>query len=457
MDGFAFADRSTWRIPVQQQSGYNAGNALGWLYLSSKQASTNHFLMGRLYLAKSGWLLLSVPNALVRGVFDALNAPGAQLPLCGLMNVPNEKAELLNAHISVMTADEVNRVGADNIHERGHMFGYSLGALKEVNVSNIDGISKVWAISVSSPQLTALRKNYGLSAYPKDKPLHITVGVRQKRTVAEPSSRGELKAAEDLLPGGAGDNKPDSEFDAAKLETGVKHEREHTDNDQIAKEIAKDHLSEEPAYYEEHEAKKAEQVTTDRPRIIDELLAAKEHSDAGRYAYKNDIVQKLMTAAPRDWEIDDDKPKYKGVTHLPTKFKLHIDPAVIPAGVVKKDHEAAAEIVKRAARRSRPAPPPSVYMRQLANSWRYRGHRLPYDSSKTVYENIHNQMVAAKERGDFIQRSKRNHELYLSSLDPQYRHRLALDAMNGRLPVNPLDTAIERYGDGILSQFLPRG
>jgi len=42
---------------------------------------------------------------------------------------------------------------------------------------------------------------------------------------------------------------PDSEFDKEQLETGVDIEKEHTDNKEIAKEIAKDHISEIPDYY----------------------------------------------------------------------------------------------------------------------------------------------------------------------------------------------------------------
>ena len=378
MDGIAVTDSSIWRIPVSELPGYREGNALGWLYSLNKQASVSYLLTGRLYLAKSGWLLLSVPNALVRGVFDALYAPGAQLPTCGSLNVPNEKPELLNAHISVMTAAEVEQIGADKITERGHMFGYSLGTLKEVDIKNIAGVTKAWVLSVTSPQINALRKSYGLTTFPNDKPLHITVGVRKRRAATEnnnvfesPSSRGELKTAtDDKLDGGAADNVPDSSFPESKLQEGAEHEREHTDNDQIAKEIAKDHLHEDPEYYEE------------------------------------------------------------------------------------KTHKEAAEIVKAAyrhARGYRPPTPPSVYLRQLANSWRYRGHPVRYDSSKTVYQNIQNQMAVAKERGDFIRRSKRNHDMYLSSIDPAYRHRLALDTLNGRLVSNPLDDAIERYGDGLLA------
>lgn len=55
---------------------------------------------------------------------------------------------------------------------------------------------------------------------------------------------------QDILHGGLGDNKPDSSFDPKELSMGEKHETEHTDNSLIAKEIAKDHLSEDPKYYE---------------------------------------------------------------------------------------------------------------------------------------------------------------------------------------------------------------
>ena len=55
--------------------------------------------------------------------------------------------------------------------------------------------------------------------------------------------------SEDKLPGGAGDDKPDTEFDQEQLKIGIKHELEHTKDEKIAKEIAKDHLTEDPNYY----------------------------------------------------------------------------------------------------------------------------------------------------------------------------------------------------------------
>ena len=54
----------------------------------------------------------------------------------------------------------------------------------------------------------------------------------------------------DPLPGGVADSLPDSAFDPAALAKGVKVELEHADDPDVAREIASDHLSEDPDYYE---------------------------------------------------------------------------------------------------------------------------------------------------------------------------------------------------------------
>jgi hypothetical protein len=267
MDSFSILDPLAWQPEyLQLHPAYAAGNAAAWLSKAGSAGGTNHYLSGRLYVSKSGWLLLSVPNALVRGVFDAMTAPGAELPLAGTMNVPDVKPDLLNAHISVMTAEEVSAIGADKINERGHHFRYALGPVKEITPKSIAGISRVWAIQVASPELAALRKSYGLTPLLHgDHQFHITVAVRRAKVLGNNAvskfdtapSRGELKAAEvkDVPHGGQADHAPDKKFNAETLAEGVKHEHEHTDDGQVAKEIAKDHLQEDPAYY-----KKVEQI-----------------------------------------------------------------------------------------------------------------------------------------------------------------------------------------------------
>jgi hypothetical protein len=57
------------------------------------------------------------------------------------------------------------------------------------------------------------------------------------------------KIFEDLIPGGYGDNKPDSDFDEIQLKIGQQVEMEHTNDPKKAKEVAKDHLSKDKNYY----------------------------------------------------------------------------------------------------------------------------------------------------------------------------------------------------------------
>jgi len=69
------------------------------------------------------------------------------------------------------------------------------------------------------------------------------------------SARYAYKTAfhNDLLPGGLADNKQPSDFESTQLAKGIKVELEHTDDLNIAEEIAMDHLTEDPKYYDKLE------------------------------------------------------------------------------------------------------------------------------------------------------------------------------------------------------------
>lgn len=54
---------------------------------------------------------------------------------------------------------------------------------------------------------------------------------------------------ENILSGGKGDKRQSIDFDPDQLKMGIEIEREHTTDPEIAKEIAIDHLSEDPHYY----------------------------------------------------------------------------------------------------------------------------------------------------------------------------------------------------------------
>ena len=61
--------------------------------------------------------------------------------------------------------------------------------------------------------------------------------------------KGYLFKSAEEIPGGKAEGKPTSKYDAKELAEGIKVEREHTPDTNVAKEIAKDHLEEFPDYY----------------------------------------------------------------------------------------------------------------------------------------------------------------------------------------------------------------
>lgn len=64
-----------------------------------------------------------------------------------------------------------------------------------------------------------------------------------------PKHEGVAPHRADRLPGGLADDQPDDDFDAHQLELGTQVELEHTSDAALAREIARDHLSEDPQYY----------------------------------------------------------------------------------------------------------------------------------------------------------------------------------------------------------------
>ena len=59
-----------------------------------------------------------------------------------------------------------------------------------------------------------------------------------------------IEVVGDILPGGLADEKTPRDFDPILLEMGIKIELEHTEDKNLAREIAMDHLVEDPNYYQ---------------------------------------------------------------------------------------------------------------------------------------------------------------------------------------------------------------
>lgn len=131
-------------------------------------------LQARTYKGED-WLILSVPNAIVRGIFDAMDVPGIELP--------GQKDGGLFAHITVMRPNELRTVGGAEAlrQERGKMFNYGLGSLIELELPGGSEFDRCWYVRVHSTDLQNIRRSYGLPSLPDDeKDFHITVAYRRR-------------------------------------------------------------------------------------------------------------------------------------------------------------------------------------------------------------------------------------------------------------------------------------
>lgn len=89
------------------------------------------------------------------------------------------------------------------------------------------------------------------------------------------------RMAADQLPGGLADEKGDAEFPPAALAEGQRVEMEHTDDPQLAREIAKDHLTEREDYYERLKQVEASGRLIDAARVA-RLVCAGAADSGGR-------------------------------------------------------------------------------------------------------------------------------------------------------------------------------
>lgn len=116
------------------------------------------------------------------------------------------------------------------------------------------------AFAIATQQSHALNKSpkdYGTAhgrAEAKDK---YDTPKDDKKT-ANPGSLSSKKMEKgagwnDQLHGGRADDKKPEDFPSSSVAEGAKHEREHTSSEHIAKEIAMDHLVEDPHYYKKLE------------------------------------------------------------------------------------------------------------------------------------------------------------------------------------------------------------
>ena len=152
---------------------FSFGQAHGYMNKNAEHTSV-HALAGRLQAGPSGNLELTVPSSLIKGVFDALDEPGAEFV------VRNNRTECA---IKVMTKEEVDKLGGtSHITERGHSYHYTLGPIVELPATG--EYEKLWAISIKSDDLESIRRSYGLETSPQ-LGFYIPVGCKKKRVTED--------------------------------------------------------------------------------------------------------------------------------------------------------------------------------------------------------------------------------------------------------------------------------
>jgi len=118
----------------------------------------------------------------------------------------------------------------------------------------------------------------------------------------------------DHLPGGRADSRPDSDFDPAALAKGIEHELEHTDDPAVAREIAKDHLAEDPDYYEKLEFMESASETSG--------ASEPEPEDDHVYSEADRLSEVVAEAADKTLRNPSDEQKAAG-NYRKGKCRLH--------------------------------------------------------------------------------------------------------------------------------------
>lgn len=131
----------------------------------------------------------------------------------------------------------------------------------------------------------------------EDTPVSVDIHIEGEPSILDNLLDDLLKDIEgDKLEGGAGDEVEVEDLDQDELEKGVEHEKEHTSDDDIAEEIASDHLSE----------RKQKGEKQDYYEDLDEM-EKKNEKEASKLAFDNGF----NTVDTNDVAEGDTDPEYK--------------------------------------------------------------------------------------------------------------------------------------------------
>lgn len=93
---------------------------------------------------------------------------------------------LIGAHISIITPGEIDWTAPPTLPALGTRYSFSLGHFAWAVPQNIPKASKVYFLTVDSPDLVKIRTDAGLSPKYEGHDLHITIGVQYLESTTPP-------------------------------------------------------------------------------------------------------------------------------------------------------------------------------------------------------------------------------------------------------------------------------
>ena len=133
-------------------------------------------LTGKLKQTDDGFVYVKIDDNFIDGVFPLLPDDNIKKP-------PYFDKDGIGAHISAITAEEIEKKKIDKIKELNEEIPFSFKEVHSTNPAGWDEMEKVWFVSVDIPKLVEIRKRYGLPETYENKghDFHITVAVRKKK------------------------------------------------------------------------------------------------------------------------------------------------------------------------------------------------------------------------------------------------------------------------------------
>jgi hypothetical protein len=72
-----------------------------------------------------------------------------------------------------------------------------------------------------------------------------------------------------------------------------------------------------------------------KPKVLDQLLAAKRESDRKNYGRKHSILREVLKQRPGDFEVDSDSKGMVGLTHPSSGFRIHLPRRALPEAFLR--------------------------------------------------------------------------------------------------------------------------